>query len=99
MSFVKRFLWVVALGALAGGIFFAWVSPQILIWYFSPPAELALTCKPAVQWAINSYRKVMFTGLLLGGIGSAILFLAFARRKPKGLANGPNIPGAPGASQ
>jgi hypothetical protein len=80
---VKRFLWTVSLGALAGGILLAWISPHILVWYFSPPTDLTLSCSPAVQWAIESYRKVMFTGVLLGAIVSTILFFAFNSRRPK----------------
>ena len=83
MRSVKRFIWTVIAGALIGAVLLAWFSLQIIIWYFSPPADLAISCKPAVQWAIETYRKVIFTGVMLGMIISGILFFAFnPRRKP-----------------
>lgn len=87
MSAMKRFMWFTGLGALVGAIFFAWVSPYIIVWYFSPPAELTISCSPAVEWAISTYRKVIFTGVLLGAIISAIVFFAFFRRAPAKPAN------------
>lgn len=83
MRTLKRFIWTLVAGALAGAVALAWFSPHIIVWYFSPPADLAISCKPAVVWAIETYRKVIFTGVLLGTIISAILFFALnPRRKP-----------------
>jgi hypothetical protein len=82
MQTVKRFFWMTGFGALLGAILFAWISPYIIVWYFSPPAELSISCSPAVEWAIGTYRKVIFTGVFLGAIISTICFFAFARRKP-----------------
>lgn len=83
MISVKRFLWTVASGGLIGAIVFAWFSPGLIEWYFSPPADLALSCKPAVLWTIETYRKVILTGVLIGGISAAILFFAFGKREKK----------------
>jgi hypothetical protein len=80
MNTFKRFLWMAGLGALLGSILFAWASPHFIVWYFSPPAELSISCSPAVQWAINSYRKVVFTGLLSGVVVATIFFFASLRR-------------------
>ncbi len=81
MAPFKKFLWAMSGGALLGAVLFAWFSPYIIVWYFSPPADLGISCKPAVEWAIETYRKVMFTGVLLGAIFSGILFFAFTSRK------------------
>lgn len=83
MSYVKKFLWTVLCGALLGSVIFAWASPSVIAWYFSPPTDLSISCKPAVEWAIFTYRKVLFTGVLLGGIVSAIFFFAFYSRGGK----------------
>ena len=93
MNWLKRLLWTLSLGGLLGAISFAWFAPHILIWYFSPPAEMAISCTPAVQWAIVTYRKVMFTGVLLGAIVAMIFFFAFLSRGKK-----PANPGNPGAA-
>lgn len=83
MRTLKRFVWMVIAGSLIGAVLLAWFSPYIIVWYFSPPADLTISCRPAVEWAIVTYRKVIFTGVLLGAIISSILFFAFnPRRKP-----------------
>jgi uncharacterized membrane protein len=81
MAAVKKFLLFLFGGALLGIGLFAWISPKILSWYFSPPVDLALSCAPAVEWAIETYRKVMFTGLFLGVLVGGILFFALASRR------------------
>jgi hypothetical protein len=81
MTLMKRLLLVLALGALLGGVGFAWFSPRLIEWYFSPPSDLAFSCKPAVEWAITTYRKVIFTGMLMGGIATSLLFFALQSRK------------------
>ncbi len=80
MNSVKKFLWTLVGGSLLGAILFAWFSPYFIVWYFSPPSDLSISCRPAVEWAIQTYRKVMFTGVLLGAIFSGILFFAFSGR-------------------
>jgi hypothetical protein len=79
------------LGALLGSVIFAWASPHFIVWYFSPPADLSISCSPAVQWAINSYRKVVFTGLLSGMAVATIFFFA-SLRKRKSPANAQVVP-------
>lgn len=81
MSRVKNFLWTIAVGGFLGAVCFAWFSPSVISWYFSPPAGAAFSCEPSVNWAIETYRKVIFTGVLLGVITAAILFFAFAKSK------------------
>jgi len=83
MTYMKKFLWTVVSGALLGALVFAWASPNVIGWYFSPPTDLSISCKPAVEWAIHTYRKVVFTGVLLGAIVSTILFFAFFSRGGK----------------
>lgn len=78
---MKRFMWSIFAGALLGAVLFAWLSPQIISWYFSPPADLAITCSPAVTWALNTYRKVIFTGMLLGAMVATIIYFAVRSNK------------------
>jgi hypothetical protein len=92
MKTLKRFLWTIAAGALLGAVAFAWFSPGLIEWYFSPPADLALTCKPAVEWGIETYRRVMFAGVLIGAIVSGILFFAIGGSRGKSTV----AAGAPG---
>lgn len=87
---MKRFLWTVFIGSLLGAVLFAWLSPQIISWYFSPPADLTISCKPAVDWALETYRKVIFTGMLLGAMLAMILF--FALRSNQALKTAQAVP-------
>ncbi len=87
---MRKFIWTIFIGALLGAVLFAWLSPQIISWYFSPPADLAISCRPAVDWALATYRKVIFTGMLLGMMLSTILF--FALRSNKALKTAQNLP-------
>lgn len=80
MRNIKLFFWVAGLGGLVGALLFAWFSPKVIEWYFSPPAELALSCKPAVQWAIDSYRKAVLAGAIVGSVLSVLFLLAFGLR-------------------
>ena len=80
---MKNFLLFTLVGALVGAVLFALFSPQVISWYFSPPAELAFSCKSAVEWGIEVFRKAMFTGMLLGAIAAVVLFFAARSwRKP-----------------
>jgi hypothetical protein len=78
MNKFKRFLWTIGAGGLLGAILSVWFSPGLIAWYFSPPTNIGISCKEAVPWAINTYRTVVFGGVLLGAILFGLLFFAFA---------------------
>lgn len=86
MKTLKRFLWTVAAGGLLGAIIAVWFSPGLIEWYFAPPTNFGITCKEVVPWAIESYRKVVFGGILLGVILFGILFVAFSSHGKQQLA-------------
>jgi hypothetical protein len=98
MMAIKRFFLFLFSGGLLGAVLFAWFSPGMIEWYFSPPADLALTCKPAVQWAIETYRKVIVLGGVVGTVTSALLFLAFGLRAKPVVPAGAT-PGGPGMGE
>lgn len=83
---MKKFLWTIFIGSLVGAVLFAWLSPQIISWYFTPPSDLAISCAPAVEWGLYTYRKVIFTGALLGLLVSTILFFALRSNRKQGAA-------------
>jgi hypothetical protein len=84
---MKRFLWTAAAGALVGALVAVWFSPGLIEWYFSPPANIGITCKEVVPWTIDAYRKVVLAGILIGGIFSSILFFAVGSRGKKKMAD------------
>lgn len=83
---MTRFLLLVSWGALLGGFIFAWFSPQLITWYFTTPADLAFSCREAVVWGVETFRKVMFTGGIMGGIVSGITYFAIRRWRKNRLA-------------
>jgi len=81
MNKFKRFLWTIAAGGLLGAVLSVWFSPGLIAWYFSPPTNIGISCKEAVPWAIETYRTVVFGGILLGVILFGLLFMAFTGRE------------------
>lgn len=86
MRTVRRFLLALATGGLLGAVLFAWFSPVFIKWYGTPPVDLAINCQPSMEWAIDSYRKAIVVGLVVGAAFSSLLFAAFAGRGGKALA-------------
>ncbi len=81
---MKNFLLMLMAGCLVGTFLFGIFSPQLISWYYTPPAELVFSCKPTMDWSLETYRKIVVTGMILGGISFSLLFFAVrsARKKP-----------------
>lgn len=86
MNKFKRFLWTIAAGGLLGAVLSVWFSPGLIAWYFSPPTNIGISCKEAVPWAIDTYRTVVFGGIMLGVILFGLLFMAFTGRGKSAVA-------------
>jgi hypothetical protein len=79
---MKRFLYITLFCIFTCSSLVAWFSPQFISWYFTPPADLVLSCKPAVEWGIEAYRKMVLIGALFGlVIGVAICIIVKNRSK------------------
>lgn len=80
---MKRALFV-ALG-VAGLVTLAagWFAPGLIAWYYTPPVELGVSCKPAVEWGIATYRKVLVAGAGGGFVLGIACALALSRALPK----------------
>ncbi len=68
--------------SLLAAVLSAWFAPRLISWYYTPPVELGVTCKPAVEWGIAVYRKTVLAGAGAGflvGLGVAWLFRSFGR--------------------
>lgn len=64
-------------GGLAVTALTAWFGPRLISWYYSPPVELGVTCKPAVEWGIAVYQKLVLAGTGAGfalGAAAALVF-------------------------
>lgn len=55
----------------------AWFGPRLISWYYTPPVELGVSCKPAVEWGIAVYQKLVLAGTGAGfalGVAAALVF-------------------------
>ncbi len=80
---MKRFLLVALTVAGMASLAVGWFAPSFIAWYYTPPVELGVTCKPAVVWAIDVYRKT----LLSGAAGGFLLGLLVATVNTRLLAS------------
>ena len=83
---MRRSLIVVLAATLASVLLVGWFAPRMIAWYFSPPVEIGVSCKPAVEWGIAVYRKTLVLGAA-GGFGLGVLAAAVW-----GLKSGPAKP-------
>jgi hypothetical protein len=81
---VRRPLTIVFAGGLIATALVAWFGPRLIAWYYSPPVELGVSCKPAVEWAIAVYQKLVLAGTGAGFVLGAAAALVF---KPKNSTN------------
>lgn len=65
--------------SLLATILVGWFAPGLIAWYYTPPVELGVTCKPAVEWGISVYRKTVLAGAGLGFILGIVTALVTAR--------------------
>ena len=82
---MKKFIYASFIGALICSTLVGWFSPQILTWYFTPPMDLVISCKPAVEWGIYAYRKIILVSGLFGFVAGAVVyfFTTRSRTSPK----------------
>ena len=72
-------------GSIVGSALVAWISPAVISWWFTPPVDMLVTCKTAVEWGINTYRDTITAGAISGAIlGLVALILLRAKAKPTG---------------
>jgi hypothetical protein len=83
-SKMKNFFYFLLFSALLGAVLVGWFAPSLISWYFTPPADLLITCKPAVEWGMSTYRKSILFGGILGLVMGAIIYFALPNsKKPK----------------
>lgn len=78
---MKKIIYSCGIGALLGTVIVAWLSPSIISWYFTPPADLVVSCKASVDWGIHTYRKASLIGGLAGFILGAIFYFVVIKNK------------------
>lgn len=81
LAMANPFVRYLVFGALLGSVLFSWFSPQFITWYFAPPVELAITCRAAVQWGLDVYRKMLLVGAGIGSVLGIFVFVFVKKRQ------------------
>ena len=81
---MRRPLTIIFAGGLAVTAAVAWFGPRLISWYYTPPVELGVTCKPAVEWGIAVYQRLVLAGTGAGFALGAVIAFVF---RPKNLIN------------
>lgn len=77
---MRRSLAIVVSAGLAVTLAVGWFAPGLISWYYTPPVELGVSCKPAVEWGIALYRRLLLLGAGTGFVLGAMAAFFF---KPK----------------
>jgi uncharacterized membrane protein len=72
-----------ALGAIGGAVLVSLVGPDLLAWYFEPPAFMGVTCQPAAVWAVHAFQKLQLGAIAVSGVLALILAQMLKKGPPK----------------
>lgn len=76
----RAFIFMIVCASL-GTILAAWLAPRFISWYFEPPVDIGVNCRPAVDWGIQKYQWSQIGGLIAGSVAGLVLYFAFGRRQ------------------
>ncbi|MBI2788058.1 MAG: hypothetical protein HYX59_05190 [Elusimicrobia bacterium] len=79
---MRRAFTLIFAGGLVVTAAVAWFGPRLIAWYYNPPVELGVTCKPAVEWGIAVYQKLVLAGTGAGFLLGAAAALVFRPKAP-----------------
>ncbi len=80
---LKKILGTFALGAIGGAILVSVVGPDLLAWYFEPPAFMGVTCQPAAVWAVHAFQRLQLGAISVCGVLALILAQMLKKGPPK----------------
>jgi Na+/phosphate symporter len=78
---MNRIISILVAGALVGTTLTSWISPKIIAWYFEPPVEIGVNCRPATEWAMHALQTMQGIGLLAGSAIAGLGYFLIARKK------------------
>ncbi len=77
---MKRLLAFLISGLAVGIIVSTLFVPTMIAWYFEPPVDIGVNCRPAVDWALTRFVWFQVGG---GALGLGLGLLAYFQSKPK----------------
>ncbi len=68
--------------AFLGAMVFSFIAPKSIGWYFEPPVDIGINCRPAADWAMSTLLKGQLIGMGIGIVlGGLLIFLIMKRDK------------------
>ncbi len=77
----KSYLTGISFGALASLILMSWIAPRTIGWYFEPPVEIGVNCRPAADWAMGKLLIAQVISVIVGGVVGLIATYLLVRKK------------------
>jgi hypothetical protein len=70
-------------GACVGTALTAWLAPQMIKWYFTPPVETGINCSAPIAWALSRLQWAQLWGVVLGAAVGFVVYGFVQRRRKK----------------
>jgi|GEM_PF-1039853 len=82
---MKRIAISVLATAFAFSLLATWLGPRVIVWYFTPPAGMAMTFNAgqAVQWGMDRLIEAQLTGAVVGALIALVVSFILVRRKSR----------------
>jgi hypothetical protein len=72
-----------AIAALIGALLSTYIAPKVIAWYFDPPVDIGVNCRPAVEWSMSKLQLTQFCGLAAGFLIGLTLMILITKTTPK----------------
>lgn len=66
--------------AFVGAILVTFIAPRTIAWYFEPPVDIGINCRPAAEWAMKTLLQSQGAGALAGVLIGALATYLLTRR-------------------
>lgn len=77
----NRYFLVILLFGMAGALAASWIAPRTIAWYFEPPVNIGLNCRPATEWSMSRLQMAQLSGLVMGLVAGLAASVFWARRR------------------
>jgi len=79
---MKKYLITAISFAAVATILSSIFAPKMIAWYFEPPVEIGVNCRPAVEWGLEKFQIAQIVAIIGGAILGLIACGLFCRKKP-----------------
>ena len=87
---MKRVSWFSIGGAVLGSALASWLAPKMIAWYFDPPVNIGINCRPATEWAMAKLQVMQFIGLI-AGLALGLTLALVTRKREDGVPSEPMV--------